>query len=313
MKNTTKNWKKFLPLIGILLFFYILIKINFVNVLEEIKKVNIYFLLITLVFLIIMLVVQTFKWHIVAVFQDIKVPFKESFKINLISNFYGLITPSKLGSVIRAEYLKKYTKNKNIGKGLFNFTIDKVLDITSVIFMAVLFSFVFKDEINLPIGFFTGLFLAFVLLTLFFIKKERSKIVLRFFYRKFINEKIKDKTKNTFNSFYEHIPKKRYFILFFLLNLISWLFIYLIYYFIGLSLGIKISFLYYMAILPLGTLVSMIPISIGGLGTREAALISLFGLFNVSSAKVFSMSVIDYFIVGVIPSIITLFLLWRNG
>ena len=50
MKNTTKNWKKFLPLIGILLFFYILIKINFVNVLEEIKKVNIYFLLITLVF-----------------------------------------------------------------------------------------------------------------------------------------------------------------------------------------------------------------------------------------------------------------------
>lgn len=312
IKKTTKNWKKFLPLIGILLFFYILVKINLINVLEEIKKVNIYFLLITLVLLIIMLVVQTFKWHIIAVFQDIKVPFKESFKINLMSNFYGLITPSKLGSVIRAEYLKEYTKNKNIGKGLFNFTIDKVLDITSVIFMAILFSFVFKDKISLPLSFFTGLFLLFLLLTLFFIKKERSKIVLRFFYKKFINEKIKNKTKTTFNSFYEHIPKKRYFILFFLLNVISWLFIYLIYYFIGLSLGIKINFLYYMAILPLGTLVSLIPISIGGLGTREAALISLFALFNVSSAKVFSMSVIDYFIVGLIPSIITLFLIWRD-
>ena len=312
IKKAIKNWKKFLPLIGILLFFYILVKINLINVLEEIKNVNIYFLLVTLVLLVIMLVIQTFKWHVIAFFQDIKIPFKESFKINLISNFYGLVTPSKLGAVIRAEYLKKHTKNKNIGKGLFNFIIDKVLDTTSVILMAIFFSFVFKDETNIPIGFFTGLFLVFVLLTLFFIKKERSKVVLGFFYKKFINEKIKDKTKNTFNSFYEHIPKKRYFILFFLLNLINWLFIYLIYYSIGLSLGIKISFLYYMAILPLGTLVSMIPISIGGLGTREVTLISLFALFNVSSTKVFSMSVINYFIVGVIPSIIALFLIWKD-
>ena len=67
-----------------------------------------------------------------------------------------------------------------------------------------------------------------------------------------------------------------------------------------------------MAILPLGTLVSMIPISIGGLGTREVTLISLFALFNVSSTKVFSMSVINYFIVGVIPSIIALFLIWKD-
>ena len=312
MSNKPKTWKNFLPVIGILLFFYILFKINLVNVLEEIKKANIYFLLIALILLIIMLVIQTFKWHIIAVFQDIKVPFKESFKINLISNFYGLITPSKLGTIIRAEYLKKYTKNKNIGKGLFNFTIDKILDSTSLIFIAILFSFVFKNKLNLPIGFFTGLFFVFVLLTLFFIKKERSKIVLRFFYRKFINKKIKDKTKTTFDSFYENIPKKRYFILFFLLNLVSWIFIYLIYYFIGLSLGIKINFLYYMAILPLGTLVSMIPISVGGLGTREAALISLFALFDVNGVKVFSMSVIDYFIVGILPSLTALFLVWKE-
>lgn len=307
-----KNWKKYLPIIGIILFIYILFNIKLTNILEEIKNVNLYFLLIALILMIIATFIQTYKWYIVAILQEIRVPFIEAVKINMISNFYGLVTPAKLGSVIRAEYLKKYTKNENIGKGLFNFTIDKVLDLTSVIFMVILFSFVFKDKLDLPITFFTTLFLTFVLLTLFFIKKDRSKWFLRFFYRRIVYKKIKDKAKLTFDSFYEHIPKKRYFVLFFLINIINWVFIYLIYYLIGLSVGINLSFLYYLAILPISTLVAIIPISFNGLGTREAILISLFGLFNIESAKVFSMSIIDWFIVGIIPSIIALFILWRK-
>jgi len=62
--------------------------------------------------------------------------------------------------------------------------------------------------------------------------------------------------------------------------------------------------------MPLGTLVAMIPISINGLGTREAALISLFGLFGVSAAKVFSLSIITLIIVGILPSIIGVFLIF---
>ena len=311
VKLKMKNWKKYLPIIGIVLFIYILFKINLVNILEEIKNVNLSFLFIALILMIITTFIQTYKWYIIAILQEIRVPFIEAVKINMISNFYGLVTPAKLGSVIRAEYLKKYTKNNNIGKGLFNFTIDKILDLTSVIFMVILFSFVFKDKLDLPITFFTTLFLTFVFLTLFFIKKDRSKWFLRFFYRRF-HKKLKNKAKMTFDSFYEHIPKKRYFILFFLLNIISWVFVYLIYYVIGLSFGIELSFLYYLAILPISTLVAIIPISFNGLGTREAALISLFGLFNISSAKVFSMSIIDWLIVGIIPAIIAIFLIWRS-
>lgn len=308
-----KNLKLYFPIIGITLFIYILFKVNLISIIKELINVKWYFLLIAILLLIPMLLVQTFKWYIIALFQDIKIPFKEAFRINLIGNFYGLITPSKLGSMIRAEYLKKFIKNKNIGKGLFNFTIDKIFDITSIVFIVILFSFIFKDIIDFHISFFITLFLSFLLVTLFFIKKDRSKIVLSFFYKRFIGEKSKNIAKATFDSFYEDIPKKRYFIIFFILNLICWIFIYLIYYFLGLSLGIKLSFIFYLAILPLATLVSMIPISINGLGTREVTLISLFALFNVDSAKVFSMSVLDYLIVGIFPSIITLFLIWREN
>jgi len=309
--NIIKNWKKYLPIIGIILFVYILIKVDLFKILNEIKEVNLYFIFIALIFVFLMLFVETFKWFVIALFQDIKMPYKEAFKINLITNFYGFVTPSKLGSVIRAEYLKKYSGN--LGKGLFNFTIDKILDISSIIFLAIVFSFVFKDKLNLPVGVFTGIFLIFVLVTLFFIKKERSKWALGFFYNRFIPEKMKKKAKITFDSFYDHIPKKRYFILFFCLNLINWLVIYATTYFIGVSLGIELGFVFYLGILPLGTLVTLIPISINGLGTREAALISLFALFGVSAAKVFSMSVIGLLMAGIVPAVIGSFFIFRRG
>ncbi|MEK6914132.1 MAG: lysylphosphatidylglycerol synthase transmembrane domain-containing protein [Nanoarchaeota archaeon] len=298
-----KKWKKYLPVIGIGLFVYILFKVNITNILIEIKNTNIYFLILAVIITFLMMITETTKWFSIARFQNIKIPFKEALKINMIDNYYGFITPSKLGAVIRAEYLKKYTED-HFGKGFFNFVIDKIMDLSSLLFIAIIFSYNFRNRLNLPISFFIILFFLFISSTLFFIKKERGKIVLRMFYKRLIPENLRSQAKSNFESFYDHVPKKRYFILFFILNSLNWFVNYLVVYFIGLSLGINLSFIYYVSIMPLATLVSLIPISVAGLGTREASLISLFGLFDIASAKVFSMSLIGLFIAGIIPAII---------
>jgi hypothetical protein len=297
------KWKKYLPVFGILLFIYILVKIDLQAVLSEIQNTNIYFLLIAVFLVFIMMLSETIKWFTIARFQNIKIPFSEAFKINMIDNYYGFITPSKVGSVIRAEYLRKYTEG-HFGKGLFNFIIDKVMDLSAIIFIAIIFSYNFKDKLDLPIGFFTALFLFFVFGTLFFLKKERSEVILRIIYRKLVPNRFRDQAKSSFESFYDHVPKKRYFILFFLLNLFNWIINYTLAYSVGLSLGIDLPFIYYLSIFPLATLVSLIPISVAGLGTREATLISLFGLFGIAATKVFSMSIISLLIAGIIPAII---------
>ncbi|MEN9626475.1 MAG: hypothetical protein RL557_803 [archaeon] len=306
------SWKQVLPIIGIALFIFIIIKIDFFNIINEMKQVNWFFILLAIITILVMFFIQTYKWYAIALLQDIPIPFMKAFEINMISNFYGFVTPSKAGGIIRAEYLRVYTDNKNIGKGLFNFTMDKIFDFTAVIFLTIVFSFVFKDTLQLPIGLFVMLFLAFMLVILFFINKERSRFVLKFFYKRFIPKKYQDQAKITFENFYEHIPSIRYFIPLFILNVISWGLVYLIMYCIGLSLGIPLSFVYYLAILPLGTLVSILPISISGLGTREAVLISLFGLFGVAAAKTFTMSLINIIIVGIIPSVIGIWLVLRE-
>lgn len=304
------NWKKYIAIIGIFIFVYLLIKLDVIKIMKEISKANLFLLLISVFLVFMFLIIQTSKWFFIAKNQKISIPFKEAFKINLISNFYGFITPSKIGTIIRAKYLEKY--GAEIGTGVCNFTLDKILDISSVLFIAIIFSFIFRGFFSISIQYLIMVFLILIFLTLVFMKKERSKFLLGFIYRKIIPENIKAKARLTFNSFYENMPKKRYMILFFLLNIINWIFVYFISFLIGRSLGINLPFIYFLAILPLSTLVSLIPISIDGLGTKEATLIFLFSLFGIEATKVFSMSIIFLFVTGILPALIGSFFAFKH-
>ena len=79
MTRFIRNWKRYLPAIGILLFIYILVKIDLSTVLLEIKNVNVFFLLVGVFFVIFLMLSETTKWFTIARFQGIKIPFIEAF------------------------------------------------------------------------------------------------------------------------------------------------------------------------------------------------------------------------------------------
>ncbi len=294
--------KKWVPIIGIGIFIYILLKLDFGKVIEEIINAKISWMLIAFFFISISLITQTLKWWVIAKIQKTEVSFIESVKINLISNFYGFITPARIGGITRANYLKKYNSGK-IGKGVSNFMLDKILDIVSLIILVILFSFIFKEVLPMSYIYYPiALLFTISIFLLIFTDENKSKKILKLFYI-FIPGKIKEKARKTFYLSYEGMPKRKYFVLFFFLNIINWVILLAPSYFVGMAIGMNVPFIYFLAILPIATLVSQIPITISGLGTREAALISLFGLFGIESTKVFSMSLISL-ILGLIPVII---------
>jgi hypothetical protein len=303
--------RKLLPILGIGIFILIFLKLDINKIFNEIIKVNLFYIFLAFVLTLFSLLLQTFKWYIIARFQKIELPFLDAFELNLISLFYGFLTPARVGGVVRAEYMKDY-KNGGVGKGLSNYSLDKILDLASIFFLVVVFSFSFGNIINKWFFYYSLILLVLLIVSLvLFLDKERSRNILGVFYRRILPQRLKESAKKGFYSFYKDIPKKRYFILFFIINLLAWVSLYLVSYVIGIALGIEISFIYYLVILPIGTLVSLIPISISGLGTREAVMISLFGLLNVAGTKVFSMSLLNIFIAGVIPSIIGSFLIFK--
>ncbi len=310
------NWKtirKYLPIIGIALFVYLLIKLDITKIFVQIKNINFSYFSIAIIFVIIFLIFQTLKWFIIAKKQKIEIPFKEALKINLITNFYGFVTPAKLGSLIRVDYLRKY--KGDTGKGLSNFFIDKILDLSSLFFLAIGFGLIFYEKTKIPLRYLyilLAIFLAIVLLSFIFYKKEHSRFFLRFIYRKFIPERMKEKTRIAFDSFYKDMPSFMFLFFVFIINLMNWVINYSIVYFVGLSLGIDIGLAPFFVILPISTLVAQIPITISGFGTRELTMISLFNLFRVEAVKVFSMSILSIIITSIIPSIIVIFFLFKK-
>jgi len=236
--------------------------------------------------------------------------FLEALRINFITHFYGFVTPSKIGSILRAEYLKKYSGN--IGKGISNFVIDKILDLSSLFILAIGFSFMLGEKFDfIPLQVVIILFLVFLLFSLILVKEKWLRAISRRF-KWAIPKKLTEKLRLVSKSFYEDMPDKTFLIGVFIVNIFTWILIYLVSYFIGLSLGINVPFYYFLAIMPIATLVAQIPITINGLGTREVTLMGLFGLFGVSATKVFSMSILGIFLSGVLPCLIALFLIWKE-
>lgn len=304
--------KRYLPIIGIALFIWLIIKLDITKIFQEVRGLIWTYIAVSIIFIIIFYILQTLKWFVIAKKQKIDISFKEAFKINLISNFYGFVTPGKLGTVIRTSYLKK--KGTETGKGLSNFVIDKILDLCSLFVLTIgLGIFLYQKIIS--VGIFYLLIVTFILiisLFLLFYKKEFSRFLLKFVYHHLVPKRAKEKSKVLFNSFYQDLPPISALAGYFILNLITWIVNYSIIYLVGLSLGINVNFAYFLMILPISTLIAQIPITIDGFGTREITLIGLFGILGVSAVKVFSMSVLGILLVNIVPSLIAIILIFLD-
>jgi len=297
--------KRYLPIIGILLFLYILVKLDVVKVWKQLISAEPGFLILAIVLAAIYTFAQPLKWYVIARKQKIRIPYLEAFKIDLISNFYAFVTPSQIGRVMRTEYIKKYSGT--IAKGVSNFILEKVFDLISVFFLATVFAIIFRSRFEIiSLWYLIAIFFCLIFGLFIFINKRAMRFFGRIFYN-FLPIRLRKKVGKAFDDFYENMPRHDELFFIFIINLFIWIFLYFIGYLIGLSLGIEIDFIYYLAIMPISTLVAQIPITIGGIGTREATMIGLFGLFEIPAIKVFSMSLLNIFITCILPILLGIY------
>jgi hypothetical protein len=66
------------------------------------------------------------------------------------------------------------------------------------------------------------------------------------------------------------------------------------FYLIAASMGLKLKLIYFFVYIPIIGAVSMLPISIGGLGLRDAITIYFFGKAGVAKDLAFAMSLVNF-------------------
>ena len=266
-------------------------------------SINPIYIIINLILVFIAIIPPIYKWRIILENQGVDISITNLLKIFLISTFYGNITPGKIGTFIRVYYLKDLIK-KPLGFCSSSILIDRMLDFLVLLLFAMAGILLISSNYMWLFWLLALGFVIFLVLFVFLINKDKNKFILRFIYKYFVPGRFKALAKENYLDFYEKIPKPRTLLYPMFLTIISWIFYYSLPYVFVIALGIKINYIYFVFLYALSTLITLIPISIAGLGTREASLIILLGFYGVTASEVVIMSLLSFVLFVVTTGII---------
>jgi uncharacterized protein (TIRG00374 family) len=294
--------KFYLRFIGVLVFGFILYKIDFKKLWQVIIHVQLIYIIISVILLILLYVVKSYRWKLLLNSQKIYYSFKNTFLAFTASNFIAFITPGRVGEFSKTIYLKN-----DIGvaysRSFASVLTDRLFDVYILLLSGI------YGIINLGLGYNTYLlvFLAIsLLLPLLLFNKRACEAVVRFIINlpvisRFLKNKIGN-INSLSNSFQELLHKNLIYAL--LLTLISYFILYITSFFIAYSVHLDLTVNDIILLVSIGNIISFIPISISGLGTREAFFIYYLKLQYYSIEQALLLSTLFFIVFYILGGLI---------
>ncbi|HPS23937.1 MAG TPA: lysylphosphatidylglycerol synthase transmembrane domain-containing protein [Methanoregulaceae archaeon] len=295
-----KHGIKILSLIGIVLFVFILSRIDLEALFNTLLHTNIILLTFALLVNCIAIVLKSLKWKIIV--NSVKPVFSlaQSVKAFFVGFSFSTITPAKLGDFIKVLYISD--DQCGLGKSISTVVIDRLIDIIllfSIAFIGIYgFSVFYHIEI-LSIGS-TLLIVAGIAVGLYVVlHRPLLSALLRPFFNIFVPQYLKDRMTQYYDDFFTGLftfyhDRTRFFSSIGI-GIISWIPPFVYGYLLALSIGIDTGILFFVLVIPVLSLLDLLPISISGIGTRDVALIFLFGLKGISPELAVAFSLLYLF------------------
>ncbi len=242
------------------------------------STLNLGWYLISLTGVIVVLGLKSVRWNMLLHSEGCEYSFKSAFIAYMSSFTIGLLTPGRIGEIARLYYVRE-EKDIDFYHSFKTIVTDRIFDFALLIWFGT-------SGLMFYYNIFGGLSATYYLLLV--------GIVMFFAWMagKFLLRMIRSE-KSIFVFIYEAWSEmfNKKMLVPWILTLFSYLLFYVANWFILLSIGQKISLVEVGFILSLMSLVTLIPITIAGFGTREASLIYLFAFYGLSpeTAIVFSL------------------------
>ena len=280
-----KKIKKYSFLIGIILFAIILSKANLGEIFQSINNIKPAYLIFAILLLLPALIVKTLCWMYIIKQQGINYSLKNAFLMYCSGLYIGILTPGKMGEITKALYLKK--DGHSMGKSLIGVVLDRASDfaflLTFTFFGALFFITTFQKQITI---FVLGTILA-VILFFIFLKKGLIKWFLNKLFQILAPPKYQKSWEVNFQDFINDLKiyKLKHYLIIFLISIFPWMIYYFQAYIFAKGMNINVPFLYLAISVTIAGFITLIPISISGIGSRDAALILLLTPYAVSKEQ----------------------------
>jgi uncharacterized protein (TIRG00374 family) len=285
-----KSW--FIKFIGIGIFVFIFAKIDFTNFIKIWKEISALFLFGAMLLMIILIIAHGIKWKYILQFFSVPVRFGESISIFWLGAFIGMVTPGKIGELLKIYFLDK-TGHSRL-RAFLSVILDRFTDLTSLALIGIISTFfVFKWKLNF-VQCLLVIFIIGVVSFLAFSHKSRFYNVVQNFVNKFIPILSNPFKKLTYENIlveWKQADKSSLWLALFLV-LICWFVYFLSRYFLLVSLSIPLSFIDMAACVSMSALFTSLPVSINGIGTREASFAYLFSFFGLTLEEAVAFSLI---------------------
>jgi glycosyltransferase 2 family protein len=298
-QKRSNKWFLFISRLGIsfLLLTLLFRKIDISLFSEVLRNANLSIFLVCFFFYIFLYIPLAYRWKLLLIVIGIKVPIIRLFKTYLIGTFFNRFLPTTIGGdLARGFDLYRSTQmGREITVSIF---IERFLGFTSLMIIAVsalCISYTSLRDLHLAwlvLG--VAIVYFFVLLVLFLptITINYDQIL-----KKLTLYRIGDKLNVIPRAITLYRTSPSVLIKTILLSLILQSLTIFIYYILSNALHLSIPLMYMFLFFPIINMVSMIPISLGGLGLREGMTIYLFQKIGVESAHAMGLSIAWYCII----------------
>jgi glycosyltransferase 2 family protein len=261
----------FKTLFSVLLLIILIYKIGAKELISNALMANLWYIPLVVLTWVLLFFIGALNFSVLLRAIGYQLKFGKMFSFYLMSWSIGLVVPGKIGEFSIAYFLNK--KGIGYGKGLAVASIDKFITILTLILISSIGSFVFLEIINSIImtTILWGVFAVFIFGVLYS-EKFLKKHFLRNHLEKF------DEYQNSFKHIFK-FSRQAIFINSFL-TLFKWIVSALGIMFLFSAFNLQVPYMHIFLLNGMITILSLIPITMNGLGLKEAGAVYLFSKFT---------------------------------
>lgn len=254
--------------VTVLIFYFLFKKISLSAVIGVFKNSDWFLIIAALAISLLFLTAIAHRWKIIIKTMGYKITYKRAYNVILGTQPINTVTPSKAGDLFRAYCIKDTIP---ITKTLGTILTEKFLDFLTLTLFSLIGLIILLDFklIYIP------LIILFALLILVFLTSLKIKLP--------VGEKWNQRLRNLFLSLRVLTKNKKNFAIILWWSFINWISSIIQIYIFFIALHNPVPFSAILAYLPLSIFIGLIPITIGGMGTRDSAIIVLFAAFAPAS------------------------------
>ncbi|MDD4910566.1 MAG: lysylphosphatidylglycerol synthase transmembrane domain-containing protein [Candidatus Omnitrophica bacterium] len=281
--------------VSILLLFFLFSKVNIEELRVTISKADPVYIIAAFLLLLFLYLLALIRWDMLLRGVMLHIPLRRVAVSFLGGNFFNLFLPSTIGGdVVRSMDLVIHTRSsKEVVATVLLDRISGFVGLVSVAIVALLLGYRYiSDE---PVVFFIIAAVAFILLALIIVLfNERVFLFVNSLLKSHHEKGIRAYLKNLHQEIYHFRSRSAVITKNFFISVAIQAMTPLIFWLTARALGADIPLIYFFIFVPVVTTITILPVSIGGLGLRDMSTVFFFTKVGMAHNAALAMSLINF-------------------